>query len=556
MKSNKVKAALWIFLPFLAFAIGAFAGDRSAEIDQIFEQWQKPDSPGCALAVVQNGKIIYTRGYGMADLEHDVPLRPNAVFRIASTSKQFTAMCILLLEKEGKLSLDDDIRKFLPEIPDYGSSISIRHLLHHTSGIRDYLTLQWLAGKSDFDYYTAGETVELLARQKELNFPPGEKFLYSNSGYFLLGVIVERVVGKSLREFAQESIFEPLGMQNTRFQDDHTRIVKNRAIGYSFRDGEFHIDMTTLDIVGDGGVFTTVEDLFLWDQNFYHPKVGGKDVIRKMLRPGILNDGTQLDYACGLRVASHCGLRMVSHGGAFVGYRAQMIRFPDQRFTVICLANLSSIHPTERCLKVADLFLADQFTAAEIPEIPEQRGAAPFSARELGKLAGVYFDENERSLVEIAFENDTLWWNQDDLRIPLIPIGKNIFRIQHRYVSGRIEFVEAKSPERRSLVFQPESGRALTYVLIKPVTPSANQLREYPGVYFSEELNTNYRLVLQNGKLYLQHRNLPQQPMQPILVDWFKLKELYFQFVRDRDGNIAGFRLSAGRVKNLWFAAK
>lgn len=336
------------------------AGSLEAQVDSLFSDWDRPDSPGCALGVIMDGELIYARGYGMADLEHGIPITPRSVFRIGSTSKQFTALCILLLEEEGKLSLDDDIHIFFPEMPAYPAPVTVRQLIHHTSGVRDYLTLMSLAGKRGDDYYTDEEVVTMIARQQELNFLPGEQHLYSNAGYFLLSQIVLKVTGVSLREFALERIFTPLGMAHTHFHDDHTEIVPGRAAGYSrTRDG-FRINMTTLGMIGDGGVFTTVEDLLHWDRHFYGNRLGGEDLLTKQHTVGVLNNGTELAYAAGLTVSTYRGLRMVSHGGSFVGFRADMIRFPEQRFSVICLANLSSVNPSRLARQVADIYLAGE----------------------------------------------------------------------------------------------------------------------------------------------------------------------------------------------------
>ncbi len=343
-------------------------GTLEARVDTLFSDWDRSDSPGCALGVIQDGELIYARGYGMADLEHSIPITPRSVFRIGSTSKQFTALCILLLEEEGKLSLDDDIHRFFPEIPEYPAPVTVRHLIHHTSGVRDYLTLMDLAGKRGDDFFTDEEVVAMIARQQELNFPPGDQHLYSNSGYFLLSQIVLRITGRSMREYAREKVFEPLGMEHTHFHDDHTEIVPGRASGYSPTGEGFRINMTTLGMIGDGGVFTTIEDLLLWDHHFYGDRVGRKDLLRKQHTVGILNDGTELAYAAGLTVSTYRGLRMVSHGGSFVGFRADMIRFPEQRFSVICLANLSSVNPSRLARQVADIYLA-----GEMEPIPQNR---------------------------------------------------------------------------------------------------------------------------------------------------------------------------------------
>ena len=278
MKESLFKSRLlWVFL-FVAFILSvAFAEEKTDKVDKLFARWDSTVSPGAALAIVKDGKIIYKRGYGMANLEYNIPITTTSVFRIGSTSKQFAAASIAILAREGTISLDDDIRKYIPEMPGYQRPITVRNLVHHTSGILDYTSLLSLAGyMPDADCPTIEETIEILARQKNLNFPPGEEYSYSNSGYFLLSVIVERASGKTLNEFAQERIFKPLGMKNTHFHDDHTMTVKNRAAGYSPTKKGFRINMSNWNHVGDGAIFTTVEDLFLWDQAFYNNKLGKK----------------------------------------------------------------------------------------------------------------------------------------------------------------------------------------------------------------------------------------------------------------------------------------
>jgi len=361
----------------LALAALLLPGDvTEAEVDALFADYDRPDAPGCVVGVVLDGELVHAKGYGMADLEHDLALGPRSVLRIGSTSKQFTAACVLLAEAQGRLSLDDDVRLFVPELPGYGEAITIRQLLHHTSGLRDYLGLMHLAGKADRDFYTSGDVLEMLARQRALNFEPGERHLYSNSGYLLLGVIVERATGLSLRAYAEEKIFGPLGMGDSRFYDDTDEVVRRRAEGYVPTDGgDWKIGRTTLDLVGDGAVFTTLEDLARWDANFYDPVVGGERLLEGQHTTGELDDGTAIDYAAGLSVSQYRGLRSVSHGGSFIGFRAQFMRFPEQRFSVICLANRDDADPSRRCRAVADLYLADAFSEPA-PE-PRERGAGP-----------------------------------------------------------------------------------------------------------------------------------------------------------------------------------
>ncbi len=308
-----------------------FGFEAKAEVDRVFAAWDKPDSPGCALGIVRNGELVYQKGYGQANLEHDVPIRPSTVFYIASTSKQFTAASIALLAKQNKLSLDDDIRKHLPELPVYDGTVTIRYLIHHTSGIPDYLELLGLAGQRLDDVHSEEEILELLSRQRSLSFKPGDQFLYSNSGYFLLAVIVKRVSGKSLAQFAEEQIFQPLGMTHSRFHDSRTRLVKNRAQGYfSSKEGEFRNYLTQFDRVGDGGLMTTVEDLFRWDQAMEDGTLGGKEFAGSLLTQGQLNNGSALSYGFGLMIGQQGGLKTVSHGGSFIGFKSELLRIPER----------------------------------------------------------------------------------------------------------------------------------------------------------------------------------------------------------------------------------
>jgi len=255
----------------------------TAQVDKVFEKWDKSDSPGCALGVYKDGQIIYKHGYGMANLNDDVPIAPTTVFHVASMSKQFTAASIALLVQQGKLSLDDDVRKYMPELPDFGERITIRHLVHHTSGLRDQWSLLGLAGwRYSLDLITDDDVMSVMTRQKDLNFKPGEKHVYCNTGYTLMGLIVKRVSGMSLREFTSKNIFEPLGMTHTHFRDDHAEIVKHNALGYGQEDKDrpFRLSVTNFDTVGATSLHTTVEDLQLWDENFYNPRLGGPAFLK------------------------------------------------------------------------------------------------------------------------------------------------------------------------------------------------------------------------------------------------------------------------------------
>ncbi|MDP2497904.1 MAG: serine hydrolase [Candidatus Palauibacterales bacterium] len=335
-----------------------------ARVDSVFSAFDDTRSPGCAVGVRRDGETLLARGYGMANLEHGIPIAPESVFRIGSVSKQFTAAAVLLLARDGTLSLDDPVRRWVPELPsDPYSGVTIRHLLHHTSGVRDYLTLMTLAGKREEDYYDDSEVVGILGRQDALNFRPGSDYLYSNAGYFLLGKIVESASGRSLRAFARDRIFGPLGMDRSHFHDRPDHLVPKRATGYEPREeGGYRRSVTTLPMVGDGGVYTSVQDFFRWSENLSDPSVGGAEFGERMTRRGVLSSGDTIEYARGLRVDRYRGLRRVSHGGAFVGYRAGMMRFPEQDFSAVALCNRADAEPMEKLGAVAEIYLDSVMT--------------------------------------------------------------------------------------------------------------------------------------------------------------------------------------------------
>jgi CubicO group peptidase (beta-lactamase class C family) len=348
---------------------------KTAAVDEIFADLVKPGSPGCALGVYRDGKIFYSKGYGLANLEENVPITPQSVFDIGSTSKQFTAASILLLEKQGKLSVNDDIRKYIHEIPDYGQKITILHLLNHTSGLRDYLTLMELAGINTDGVTTDEDALQIITRQKALNFAPGSDWLYSNTGFFLLSVIVKRASGKTLREFAADNIFTPLEMTHTQYRDDHTSLIENRAMAYDAKEkgGGYSLGVSYFEQTGDGAVHTSVEDMQKWDENFYSGKIGGKEFLVEIQEQGKLNGGKVLDYAKGLVIGEFRGLRTVSHGGSWGGYRAQLLRFPEQHFSVACLCNLGSANPSNRAGRVADVYLGSLMKPREAPKKTEEK---------------------------------------------------------------------------------------------------------------------------------------------------------------------------------------
>ncbi|MBM3792161.1 MAG: beta-lactamase family protein, partial [Acidobacteria bacterium] len=513
---------------------------RQAQVDAVFAGFDKPDSPGCALGVIREGKLIYARGYGMANLEHSIPITTQTIFDLGSTSKQITAASIVLLAQEGKLALDDDVRKYVPEIPAYGPPITIRHLVHHTSGLRDYLTLMSLAG-IDFDGVTGDEdALGIIARQKGLNFRPGEEHLYCNSGYFLLSVIVQRVSGRALARFAQERIFDPLGMKHTHYHNDHTLIVPGRATGYAPRkEGGFRIDMSGFEQTGDGAVMTSVEDLLLWDRNFYGPRLGGEALVRQLHEVGVLNSGEKLRYAFGLNVDEYRGLRAVSHGGSWAGYRAELLRFPDQNFSVACLCNLASANPGRLARQVAEVFLSAAMAAAPDPaSAPDRRASeeVTLAQADLGGKAGLYRNPAGGEVRRITLVDGKLFVDSFGPSRELVPLDAARFRVSGPQPGYEVIFDSAGGERSIRLRVIREGSGPEVFESVEAAAPSADELGRYQGTYFSEELDARYRLVVEEEKLYLRGRNLPEDPLQPTFRDGFAIAGSYLEFARDADG--------------------
>ena len=343
------------------------AGDdgMAARIDAIFADYAGEAGPGCSMGVIQEGRLIHAAGYGTANLDHGIPNGPATIFRTGSVSKQFTAGAIALLAVRGELELDAPVQRYVPEFPDYPDPPTVRHLIHHTSGVRDYIVLMSLAGNRSEDFYTNQEVLDAINRQRELNFTPGAEYLYSNAGYFLLGEIVARVSGQSLREFAETEFFGPLGMTHTHFHDDHNEIVPNRAIGYAPTGDGFRINVTTLDMVGDGGVFTSVEEWVAWDRNLTEGTVGGPDWVALMHERGVLNSGDTIPYAFGISHGEHRGLATVGHTGSWVGYRAAMSRYPEAGHSFVAFCNRSAIAPAMLIASTAEIYLEDRMEPME-----------------------------------------------------------------------------------------------------------------------------------------------------------------------------------------------
>jgi len=534
------------------------------KVDAIFERYTVPGSPGCALAVIKDGQIVYQQGYGLANLEHNVLILPATAFNIGSMAKQFTAFAIALLEDEGKLSLDDDIRTHLPEMHDFGHPITIRHLLHHTSGLRcTFPELLALAEWRDTDATTTRDVLWLLQAQRELNYAPGEEFAYTNSNYILLAHICEQVSGQSLAAFSQERIFGPLGMDRTVINDSFFKLIPGRALGYyDEAPGKWFNAPLTDSVVGPTNVYSTVQDLARWDENAYTGQVGGHAVVERMVQPGRLNDGTELDYAYGLMVGpahQHRGWQVVEHGGGQGGYGCWMARFPEAHFSVVVLFNHFLWEMQDYALKVADLFLAEKAAPVVVEEqVSPEATVAPIQLRleQLQRKAGTYYSPQRAALRKITCVEGTLQFQG----LALVPLSENFFLFEVEPKTN-VEFIPGEDDTVVGMKTITSSGE-YGYDRVETVVPTSDELAAYAGRYYSPELDIYWTIEAGEDHLTAKRRKYVDSQLTPLFRDafsddWEPLMgyptTYLIIFERDELDAITGLRVSGTRVRHLKF---
>ena len=533
-------------LSVVAFAAAIVVARKEKEddalarrVDQIFAAYDKPDSPGCALGVIRDGNFVCRKGYGAASLELGVALTPASVFYMGSVSKQFTAASVVLAAEQGFLSLDDDIRKYVPEIPDYGKPITLRKMLHHTSGLRDILSLLFLAGRNSEDIHPTSELLDLLSRQKALNFTPGDEFLYSNTNYLLMSVVIRRATGKPLSQFAEENIFRPLAMTHTSFYDDRTVVLPGRVAAYAPRPGGgFRVDWSTnYDMVGGGGLMSSVDDLLSWDRNFYDNRLGKGTLLKEIESQGVLNNGKVIDYALGLFISKYRGLPIVSHDGANFGYRTTLLRFPQQRFSVICLCNLGTSNPLRLSYQVADVYLEGQLAPDPAPAAVAKVDPRPF--------AGWYRNRESHSAYPFS---------SADGGIAALGTHFKPRDADHFLATGaEIAFDRLQNGDIRATLTLEDSAPQV-FERFEPLKPSAEDLAQYAGEYTSSELQASYRFAVKDGKLTLATNWQEPSVLEPAVRDEFQSPlGVAVVFRRDAAGHITGCELFAGRVRNIFF---
>ncbi len=518
--------------------------DTVSLIEKVFER-NKPGKPGAQLAISRNGQLIYSKAWGMADLEHNVPLTTNSVIEAGSVSKQFTAAAILLLEQEGKLSLDDDVRKHIPELPDYGKPITLRHMMQHLSGLKDWGAIASIAGwPRSTKTYNNEDALYIISRQKTLNNVPGDEYLYSNSNYNLFAIIVERVSGKSLAEFTRQYIFEPAGMKHTEWRDNFKKVVPNRAIAYEYNGRGYFTEMPNEYVYGNGGLLTTAEDLLIWNNYYLNAKPGGASLLSKQLQPMRMNNGVMNRYAAGLRVDTVLGWRYIGHSGATAAYRANLEYFPDLGLSIAWLSNTSELDrgpdPADAVRRILVKDVSNNNTGGS-PGV----NAYTVSQKSLDSYLGWYFDPKRGMAVRLFLRDGKLANSRGG---NLVPISENVFQLG----PNQVEIVSSK-PKHLLL----KSVFDTTYfIAVDSARTDEKSLQQYTGEYYSEEAQVTYRVFIKNGKLVMHRDPKTDFILVPSYKDGFNFPGGNIHFERDKKNKISTIKVYVGRARNVEFTKR
>ncbi|GLC23834.1 serine hydrolase [Roseisolibacter agri] len=531
-----------------ADALPVHRPDFAARVDSLFDRWRGTDRPGCAVGVGHRGRVVLERGYGMADLESAAPMTPATVVHAASLAKSVTAYAVLLLERDGKLSLDDDVRRHVPELPDYGHRITIRHLLTHTSGLRDFFELLILArGRFEEDRITDADAMAMIARQRTVDFAPGTEHQYVNTGYLLAAHVVARVSGQPFASFVTSRILAPLGMSHTRLRDDVATLVPGRAVGYARRGAGWRTSVPNFDVVGSTNLETTVGDLLRWGAHLDHPAPDDAALVRRMHAPGVLANGDTLAYGLGLALARDRGLTVAEHEGRDPGFRAYLGRWMEPALTVALLCNAAALDPVGLGHAVADLALGPRPTPSPPPAATA--AVAPDQTRTLA-WAGVYLDPGTRQVVEFTARDGVLYNRRDG--------GERIEALDARRarivgVPLELAFGDGAHPGFRVRWFAP-GRRVDTFVWQAPVAPVLDRaaLATYAGAYASRELDATYRVEVHDSTLVLRTGATPGLVARAVFRDAFVSGQYTIRFTR-RGGRVAGFEISHPRARGVAF---
>lgn len=547
-----------LMLVLMAFASRAASSQSpdmlTARVDKLFEEWNKTNAPGCGVAVSRNGALIYGRGFGMASLELGVPVTRTSVFPAASISKQFAATSILLLAQRGQLSLEDPVWKFIPDWVNRNQRITVRHLLTHTSGLLEAFTLIGVASPREDGINVNDAIARVLARQRGLNFVPGTEFQYNNGGYNLLGTIVKKVSGQTLREFAHDNIFLPLGMTHTHFHDDPAKVVPNRVTSYSRGKDGFRLARPEAGIVGNAGLFTTASDLMKWEQNFADTRVGTPALLAEMQRPVMATEwGDGSFYGFGLLIGEHRGLRTVGHGGGDPGISTYVLRYPDQGLAVTVLGNSDEIPAMALTRGVADIFLAEAFPTAAATNPAHVSAGVNLSPQQLADLAGLYRDPATETLGRFFVRDGNLMVSPDsgdETGANLIPLATNRFVLRGTPVT--VDFVPASNARTLEARVTGVGSKPRVSQKLTPLTVSNLELRKLAGEYVSSEIETTCLMTMDGSHLVAKIPGRADSVLTPVFKDGFSGLGLV-KFTRNVRGSVTGFTFHRADVRGLRF---
>lgn len=561
---SRMSASMLVVAGFWLIPNAAAADER---ISQLFESRYDETSPGIAVAVVKNDEIVYSSGFGSANLEYDIPIAADTVFHAASLSKQFTVFAILKLQDEGLLSIEDDIRKYLPEVPDFGQTIRLRHLMTHSSGLREQWRLLEMAGWRLDDVITDEHVMMLVERQSELNFEPGTKFRYSNTGFTLLAKVVEQVTGRTFAQYTQETIFEPLEMSNTQFYDDHEIIVRNRAYSYQKSNDQLMKSRLNFSQVGPTSLFTTAEDLSRWAVNFNTTVVGSEAIFELMRQPGRKPDGSTVSYAMGQFVGEYRGHPMIYHSGSDAGYRAYFARFPEDDLAFVVLANASYINARSELFKVVDLFFEPpDVRTAQTQESPAafEHDPATFieqTVEQLSAFEGSYWDPEENGYRHAVIQDGQLYYTDDSgTEIALAAVADGQFKMLDIAYDISVNFKTNDLDEPIMEVYSPDlMWLWLIKVQDKEVAAPTPAEDAYVGEYFCDDLGTSYHIVRRDGGYALSHDRLGEIALSQIHKGLFTSSNRNFwqiRFQRNGDDVVTGFSVKNNGIESIAFVKR
>lgn len=555
MKTKTHYAIVLIIFLSVFNSFGQYSQKKIQKIDSLFTSWNTPDHPGGSILITKNKRIIFSKAYGLASLEYNVPNENNTLFNIGSISKQFTAMGIILLEEQNKLSFDDDIKKYLPELPDFGKTITIDHLLHHTSGLRDIHGLLGLAGWRNKDLETNEDLYRIIKNQTELNFKPGEEFLYCNTGYILLAKIIEMISKSSFNDWMKKNIFDSLGMKNTYVETQYDRVVANNATSYYSRK-EFKRATEYWGYFGSGNIHSTTKDLNLWLQNFIAPKKNWTTAFNKLLYTTPLNNGYKTNYGFGVRIENHLEKKVIQHGGAIGGFRAIARTYPEKQVNIVILSNFSGSNIFSKANKISEIIFRnnEKKQIKNVTRIPQVSSKfIKLANRKLKQFEGVYWSDTEKIGRKVYLKNDTLQYSSSETNEwPLIPIGKNSFEMLRQYENPIVKF--DNETHQMMITFSNELPGIFEF-LQSNQPQNTSGLLEFVGNYYSPELKTTYSISLEGSNIYCEQARHGK----------IKIKQLYnnifsgnwpigiIEVERGKEGQIKGLRMSNGRTRNVWF---